>query len=395
MIINYKRLLDSPRILFLITSIFIFKSSLFSQQYKADTILLKENLQYLSADSLKGRAPGTKEDSLAAAFISEKLINYGFIPLIGNSLMVPFDFIIRREIIEGSFITVSGKNLVKDKDYFISPVSPSASIEGEVEVIDKNFISSVSKKGKIALIKVEPDSVQFFTTPVSQQGYEGLFFYSDTLINLPKSVRSPGVSIPVVNISREIANYIISQKGIICKIDSRVDVVKGRSFNVLAVKPGPDKKRYILAGAHYDHLGLGGKGSGSMYKNEGEIHNGADDNGSGVVSVIEIGRVLSARIDSNPDSNHSYGVAIAAFGAEERGLIGSRIVADTLTSLNLLPSLMINLDMVGRMNDKRVQAGGAGTFLGADSILASANKEYNLNITVTKDGYGPSDHASF
>jgi hypothetical protein len=210
-----------------------------------------------------------------------------------------------------------------------------------------------------------------------------------------KSIRSSGVSIPVVCISKELASFIISGKNLICHIDSRVNIVKGRSFNVLAIKPGTDKKRYILAGAHYDHLGLGGKGSGSMYKNEGEIHNGADDNGSGVVSVIELGRILAARIDGDSGSDHSYGIAIAAFGAEEIGLIGSRIVADTLTSLNLLPLLMINLDMVGRMNDKRVQAGGTGTFLGADSILTSVNKEYNLNLTLTKDGYGPSDHASF
>ncbi len=395
MILKFKNSLDSSRILFLITSILLLPTSLSSQSFKADTIRLKENLLFLSSDALKGRAPGTNEDSLAASFISDKLKSEGFAPLIGTSLMVPFDFIIRREIEEGSSISISGKNLLEDKDYFISPISPSASISGEIEAIEKNSNSLVNKRGKIALIKSDPDSVQLFTTPISQQGYEGLLFYNDNEINPLKSVRSSGVSIPVVGISKELASFILSEKNLICNIESRIDIVKGRSFNVLAVKPGPDKSRYILAGAHYDHLGFGGKGSGSMYKNEGEIHNGADDNGSGVVSVIEMGRVISERIDSNPNSNHSYGIAIAAFGAEERGLIGSRIVADTLTSLNLLPALMINLDMVGRMKDKRVQAGGAGTFLGADSILLSVNKEHNLNLTVTKDGYGPSDHASF
>lgn len=395
MILKFKNSLDSSRILFLITSILLLPASLSSQPFKADTIRLKENLLFLSGDPLKGRAPGTKEDSLAASFISDKLKSAGFAPLIGNSLMVPFDFIIRREIEQGSSIAISGKNLLEDKDYFISPISPSASISGEIEVIDKNSNSLVNKRGKIALIKSDPDSVQFFTTPISQQGYEGLLFYNDNEINPLKNVRSSGVSIPVVGISKELASFILSEKSLICNIECRIEIVKGRSFNVLAVKPGPNKSRYILAGAHYDHLGFGGKGSGSMYKNEGEIHNGADDNGSGVVSVIEMGRVISERIDSNPNSNHSYGIAIAAFGAEEMGLIGSRIVADTLTSLNLLPALMINLDMVGRMNNRRVQAGGAGTFLGADSILLNVNKDYSLNLTVTKDGYGPSDHASF
>jgi len=394
--INYlKKCLGSPRILFLITSILFFSPYLFSQQHKADLAKLRENLLYLCGDSLKGRSPGTKEDSLAASFISDKLQYAGFSPLIGNSIIVPFDFIIRREVRESSFITISGRDLVINKDYSISPVSPSASVVGEIEAIDKNFISTVNKKGKIALLKLEPDSVQFYTTPISQQGYEGLILYSDSDINHSKSVRSPGVSIPVVFVSKEIADIIIAGPIKKCIIESRVDIIKGRTFNVLALKPGKDKNRYILAGAHYDHLGLGGKGSGSMYKSEGEIHNGADDNGSGVVSVIEIGRILSERVDRDPDSTHTFGFAIAAFGGEELGLIGSRIVADTLTSLNLLPALMVNLDMVGRMNDKRVQAGGAGTFLGADSILASVNREYNLNLTVTKDGYGPSDHASF
>lgn len=395
MINNLKKCLGSPRILFLITSILLLPASLFSQPLKADTIRLKENLLFLSSDYLKGRAPGTTEDSLAASFISDKLISAGFSPMIGNSLMVPFDFIIHREVQKNSFISISGKNLMYDLDYFISPISPSAQITGEIEAIDKISNGLVSRKGKIALIKSDPDSVQFITTPLSQQGYEGVLFYNENKINPLKNVRSSGVSIPVVGISKELASFILSEKSLICNIESRVDIVKGRSFNVLAVKPGSDKRSYILAGAHFDHLGFGGKGSGSMYKNEGEIHNGADDNGSGVVSVIEIGRVLSASIDNNPHSNHSYGIAIAAFGAEERGLIGSRIVADTLASLKLLPALMINLDMVGRMNDRRVQAGGAGTFLGADSILLSVNKNYNLNLTVTKDGYGPSDHASF
>ncbi|MDZ4058784.1 MAG: M28 family peptidase, partial [Bacteroidales bacterium] len=108
-------------------------------------------------------------------------------------------------------------------------------------------------------------------------------------------------------------------------------------------------------------------------------------------AAIEAGRLLS----SNGYGCAQYGFAVVAFGAEERGLIGSRILADTLSVLLKLPALMLNMDMVGRMNEMKLQAGGAGTFKGADSIINDVNRCFNLNMVITQEGYGPSDHASF
>ncbi|GAB1373178.1 hypothetical protein MASR1M46_00580 [Bacteroidales bacterium] len=88
-------------------------------------------------------------------------------------------------------------------------------------------------------------------------------------------------------------------------------------------------------------------------------------------------------------------IIVGAFGAEERGLIGSRAAADTLKKLGALPDLMINLDMIGRLSENKLQIGGTGTFAQASDFVERANSERGFVLTLTKDGYGPSDHSSF
>ncbi len=374
-----------------------------AQIFEPDINLLKENLRFLSSDSLKGRAPGTPEDSIAAYFIASKLLENGMLPLIGDSPVIPFTFTIRRELSVGSYFIVDGRTLLPVDDYSISPVSPDLLFEGEVEYVDKEIIDraislkesampSFEQKSdkKAALIKTSQDSVMFFLTPLSQLGYSAVLFFDGERPQLPLSTQSSGVNVPVLRVSDSIAEHIIDRGGAYCELKSSVTVVRGRSYNVAAIS-NSKAKRYILTGAHYDHLGYGGPGSGSMSQSKDDIHNGADDNASGVVAALETARLLS----SNGYGDSDYGFAVAAFGAEERGLVGSRILADTLEKLSRLPSLMINMDMVGRMNETRLQAGGAGTFKGADSLVNITNNSYKLNMVITQEGYGPSDHASF
>lgn len=127
-----------------------------------------------------------------------------------------------------------------------------------------------------------------------------------------------------------------------------------------------------------------------MKPKEMAVHNGADDNASGVAGAMEIGRLLSAYADSL-----GLRIIVGAFGAEERGLIGSRAAADTLNKLGTLPDLMINLDMVGRLSENKLQIGGVGTFAQAADIVKKANEGRDFVLTLTNDGFGPSDHSSF
>jgi hypothetical protein len=151
------------------------------------------------------------------------------------------------------------------------------------------------------------------------------------------------------------------------------------------------KEQYIVIGAHYDHLGLGGRGSSSRMPDTIAIHNGADDNASGVSAMLE----LAGRLKANQQLL-KRSVILVAFGAEEMGLLGSKyFVNHPPVDLSKIIA-MINLDMVGRLDTARgIQIGGVGTSIEADSLIKLANAPVNFKLAVSREGSGPSDHSSF
>ncbi|WMI66735.1 M20/M25/M40 family metallo-hydrolase [Aestuariibaculum sp. YM273] len=162
--------------------------------------------------------------------------------------------------------------------------------------------------------------------------------------------------------------------------------------NVIGFIEGNDpelKNEYIVLGAHYDHLGLGGPSSKSDKKNA--IHFGADDNASGTAALLEISEKLAAHKDELKRS-----VIFIAFGAEEQGLLGSKYFTEhPLVPLENI-KLMINMDMVGRLNDKKqVYMGGAGTFPGGVDFMKDLGVSLGLNPGVHAGSVGGSDHVSF
>ena len=145
----------------------------------------------------------------------------------------------------------------------------------------------------------------------------------------------------------------------------------------------------ILIGAHYDHLGLNEHHNSTLMNSEGQIHNGADDNASGVSAVLELARMFSQN-KNQEKANYIF----ALFSGEEDGLMGSKFMADHLPKGKKI-DLMINLDMVGRLNkDKDLSVGGAGT----SPIFGNYIEKYKpagINIAIDSSGVGPSDHTSF
>jgi len=141
----------------------------------------------------------------------------------------------------------------------------------------------------------------------------------------------------------------------------------------------------IIIGAHYDHLGYGD--FGSRYDGEREVHNGADDNASGVSIMINLARNLKKIAD--------YNYLFIAFSGEEHGLFGSSYYAKNPTVNLDKVRFMINFDMVGRLNQESVLAiNGIGTSNRWQDLINDSNK-FNLNIKTTESGIGPSDHTSF
>lgn len=146
----------------------------------------------------------------------------------------------------------------------------------------------------------------------------------------------------------------------------------------------------IVIGGHYDHLGLNEHHHSTKPNSDGEIHNGADDNASGVAGVLELARMLSQN-KTIEKANYIF----ALFSGEEDGLIGSKKMAETIKTLYPNVSAMLNMDMIGRLNDKKeLTVGGIGTNP-EFSKMAERLKPAGFNITLDESGVGPSDHTSF
>ena len=162
--------------------------------------------------------------------------------------------------------------------------------------------------------------------------------------------------------------------------------------NVIGFIEGNDldlKNEYIVLGAHYDHLGLGGPSSKSDKR--GVVYHGADDNASGTAALLEIAEKLISRQDELKRS-----VLFIAFGAEEQGLLGSKYFTENPSIPLSQIKLMINMDMVGRLNEnKHVYAGGAGTFTNGVDFMKNLGKSLGLNPIVHAGSVGGSDHVSF
>ncbi|MBN2868831.1 MAG: M28 family peptidase [Flavobacteriaceae bacterium] len=142
----------------------------------------------------------------------------------------------------------------------------------------------------------------------------------------------------------------------------------------------------VIIGAHYDHLGYGAEGS--LYRGETkEIHNGADDNASGVGVLLDLAKKLK---DTNKSNNYLF----ITFSGEEMGLLGSNYYAKNPTVSNDKANYMINMDMVGRLKaDSTLAVYGVGTSPIFKQTLKAHNDKFKL--VQNESGVGPSDHTSF
>lgn len=147
-------------------------------------------------------------------------------------------------------------------------------------------------------------------------------------------------------------------------------------------------EKTVVIGAHFDHLGWGGEGS--LYRDSiASIHNGADDNASGVALLLYLAERL--KDEAKKQSNYLF----IGFSGEEKGLLGSNYFVKNPTIDLAGVNLMVNMDMVGRLNEENTLAvHGVGTAPKFKQLLF-ANNDFGLNIAEHESGVGPSDHTSF
>ena len=160
--------------------------------------------------------------------------------------------------------------------------------------------------------------------------------------------------------------------------------------NILAVLPGNDpalKHETLIIGAHYDHVGYGN--SRNSFGPYGFIHNGADDNASGVAAVLETAQAISSI------GGLRRTIVFAFWDAEEAGLYGSKhwVAHPTVPLANI--TCFINLDMIGRLRNNMLEVYGARTSTGLRKIISTANATSNIAMDFKWEIKEDSDHASF
>jgi len=167
-----------------------------------------------------------------------------------------------------------------------------------------------------------------------------------------------------------------------------IETTRATVNNVLAWLPGQTDE-YVIVGAHYDHLGRGNFDSLAPSQ-IGQIHPGADDNGSGTAGVLELARLLAPQRGQLKRS-----VLFMNFAGEELGLLGSAAWVANPTRPLAKAVAMINMDMIGRIKDDKVYIGGVGTGSTLKAVLEQAQKDSPFKIEYSAGGYSSSDHTSF
>ncbi|MBN1415348.1 MAG: M28 family peptidase [Bacteroidales bacterium] len=402
----------------------------------------KAHLQYLSSDALGGRYPGTEGDSMARYYIQHVFLDNS-VKLLFNEGFQEVPFTRSRIPGKNTSLVFNGDTLLMGKDMmplgFSSPDTVTGQVifagygitclSGDFTWDDYAGIDAHQKwlmmlrgyphvEGNDTLLEKyseERDKAML----ARDNGAAGLLFVSgmsydneDQLISFDSTASSVGI--PVFHIKRAFADTLLATKNIaVSQLESNIledkkpisfalydtvyaisDILtqKGNTYNIAGLIEGSDpllKNEYIVIGAHFDHLGIGGKNSSSRRPDTIAVHNGADDNASGVTAMLTLAKLL-------PHKHLRRSVIVVAFGAEEMGLLGSRqFVSHPPVDLKKITA-MINLDMVGRLDtSKGLQVSGTGTSLEADSLIALANKHPGLKLRKTSEGFGPSDHASF
>ena len=167
------------------------------------------------------------------------------------------------------------------------------------------------------------------------------------------------------------------------------------SMNVVGMLPGQGNliNEYVVIGAHFDHVGMGG--AGSLAPGTIAVHNGADDNASGTVCLLETARRLVEISKADSPERARRNVVFIGFSGEERGLLGSDYYVKHPRFELENTVAMLNLDMVGRLTNNDLTIYGTGTAIEFNSMINRANEKLAFTVTRSPEGMGPSDHQSF
>lgn len=382
-------------------------SAAFSQKLKKSDRAIADNLKahihYLADDKLEGRRAGTNGELLARQYISEQFEKEGLQPKGEQGWFQPFTIYDGKQVNATTHLFINDNDLRLDKEFFPLTISATKSAEAAVSMAlaESGVPWFLDLKDMLEDNKGNPhfDLQEAIAKKASAAAAKGataliLFNSSSTADDLKFNGKDHAtqVAIPVLYVTREGKGKYLNDPSATLDIKLKVDITeKNRIGNNVIGYIDNHAGQTVILGAHYDHLGYGEDGNSLYRGSERQIHNGADDNASGTAALIELARLLK---QSKSKSNNYL---LIAFSGEELGLNGSKYFTEHPTIDLASATYMINMDMVGRLNDstKAITVGGYGTSPEWGELFSHMQQPKAFAVKFDSSGTGPSDHTSF
>lgn len=408
-----------------------------------------DHIRFLASDELEGRMSGTPGAKRAADYISSEFNKAGLKPLgYKNSYFQGFSF--TKGILLGadnSFeleIKDKSARLILGEDFNTLSFSSSGDAKGGLvfagygisapELEYDDYIGLDVKDKVVMVLRYTPEeydpksafynyaALRYKAMNAREKGAKAIVFVTPYYAQEEENLKTIGLDhsysdsgIKSLVLRRDKAQEIMAASGkdlksleenlskkktssfiftnTVAKIKTDLIEDRGESANVIGIIEGSDpvlKQEYIVVGAHYDHIGFGERNSRADNKTQDNIHNGADDNASGVAGLIELAEFFSCRKDLLKRS-----LVFIAFSAEEMGLIGSSYYIDNpRVPLNKTVA-MLNMDMIGRLDQGKLTVFGVGSSPSWKELINNANSDFEFELSLNNSGFAPSDQSVF
>ena len=377
---------------------------------------IQKHIAYLASDALEGRLSGSPEDEISARYIANEFAKIGLLPAGEQGDFYQYmptpDLRIAQS---GTKLTLGSEQLKLFTEFYpLSATANNGTYMGDAiqlgygiedEGLNQYDYKNTDVKDKVVLINldipggVHPHNrfiswsgVEFRANYAKSRGAKGVIYYSAEENVKPRGELSHTLThsgIPIVFVNRDLSNLNTIE------VDMAIDIlfIVKNAHNVLGYIDN-NAPRTVVIGAHHDHLGRGQKG-GSLAETDGEIHNGADDNASGVAGLFELARVLKKRPKKYKNNNYLF----IAFSGEEQGLVGSKYFVNSDLMPDQRINFMINMDMIGHLDSTRktLIINGIGSSPAWERAINQVQYSKNkiAHIKTTSSGIGASDHTSF
>ncbi|MEZ5988667.1 MAG: M28 family peptidase [Planctomycetota bacterium] len=393
---------------------------------------LRFHLTFLASDEMQGRAAGSRAGHVVAEYLALQLELAGLEPAGSDGWFQDFEFSKGYEVAGTPALAVAGTGLRNGDDFVVLPGAGSGEVDGNLLFAGYglNFpggegahfswddYEGIDPKGRVLLIvaggpevggvRLESSITRKIYT-AKAKGAAAVILVDPAREGALPSYASARASagIPGLHLSMEALKRLAPEQA--ARVRDFVDGKEGKApdgpraalslalrkvtaegRNVLGRLQGADpalRDEYVVLGAHFDHLGLGGSSSLAPGGGVGQVHNGADDNASGTSLLLEVARAMAA----GPRPKRS--ILFACFDAEELGLLGSaHFTAEPTVPLGSIRA-MVNLDMVGRGKEGYVAVIGAGTSPVFGKLLEDIAPDGS--VRASDSSMGGSDHQSF